>query len=282
MWCVASRARAERARGGRAPCYASDMAHQVSPRRGLGGQGRNGRPGALANYGLDDAAHAASRARSYTPTRRPLRAAKDPGGIIADSSRRCAYGGQDDRHHYRPDTARALSCGPRSSSVCNDLRESPRCSRLAQRGTRRPRRVHRPALGRRRGAARARSRARGLRLICRWGIDPNPKRPVRDAAQITRRRARQTRRRAIKLNSETAWKTERARAGDTHDVRRRAGPRAGLVISTVPRSPDAWRRHHGPGGVDYSAPQIRVHRRAGHRGSPTRADGGTRRCASRR
>lgn len=108
-------------------------------------------------------------------------------------------------------------------------------------------------------------RGRGLRLWYGWGVDPDAKRPVRDAAQITRRRARLAADRgaeAIELNGEAAWK---ATGLDEHAREMLAACRDGapdLALGwsyfdgpeshPMPAAPTIY----GPGGVDYSAPQV--------------------------
>lgn len=108
-------------------------------------------------------------------------------------------------------------------------------------------------------------KARGLRLIYGWGVDPDTKRPVRDAAQITRRRARLAADRgaeAIELNGERAWKAQglAAHAGEMIAACRDGAP--GLVVGwSTFDGPEthplpAAREIFGPRGVDYNAPQV--------------------------
>ena len=108
-------------------------------------------------------------------------------------------------------------------------------------------------------------RGRGLRLWYGWGVDPDTKRSVRDAAATTRRRARLAAERgaeAIELNGERAWK---ARGLDVHAAEMIAAARdgaPGLVLgwSTF----DGPQSHElpaddvifGASGVDFSAPQV--------------------------
>ena len=108
-------------------------------------------------------------------------------------------------------------------------------------------------------------RAAGLRLIYGWGTDPDARRTVRDAAATTRRRARLAADRdaeAVELNGEAAWK---ASGLDAHAREMLAACREGAPGLPVGWSyfdgPDshempAARVIYGPGGVDYSAPQI--------------------------
>lgn len=110
-------------------------------------------------------------------------------------------------------------------------------------------------------------KARGLRLIYGWGVDPDTKRPVRDAAQITRRRARLAADRgaeAIELNGEAAWKAPGLSA---HAREMLGAAREGATGRPVAWSyfdgpdshemePETGRSIFGPGGVDYSAPQV--------------------------
>ncbi len=114
------------------------------------------------------------------------------------------------------------------------------------------------------GLARA-IKARGLRLLYGWGVDPDTSRTVRDAAAITRRRARLAMERGaegIELNGEKAWK---APGLDAHAREMIAACRDGAPGLSVgwsyfdgPRSHimPAARAVFGPGGVDYSAPQV--------------------------
>lgn len=114
------------------------------------------------------------------------------------------------------------------------------------------------------GLARA-IKARGLRLIYGWGVDPDTKRSVRDAADTTRRRARLAADRgaeAVELNGEAAWKAEGldAHARAMLDAAREGAPGRALGWSYFD-GPDshempAARVIYGPGGVDYSAPQV--------------------------
>lgn len=110
-------------------------------------------------------------------------------------------------------------------------------------------------------------KARGWRLWYAWGVDPDAKRPLRDAAATTRRRARLAAERgaeAIELNGEAAWK---APGLDDH---------AAVILDAcrdgAPGMPVGWSTFDGPithklpasrtifgggsGAVDFSAPQI--------------------------
>ena len=108
-------------------------------------------------------------------------------------------------------------------------------------------------------------KARGLRLIYGWGVDPDTKRPVRDAAQITRRRARLAADRgaeAIELNGEKAYKAPGLDAL-CHEL-------VQACHDGAPGLPVGWSYFDGPethpmpaaekvfgsGGVDYNAPQV--------------------------
>jgi hypothetical protein len=110
-------------------------------------------------------------------------------------------------------------------------------------------------------------KARGWRLWYAWGVDPDAKRPVRDAAAITRRRARLAADRgaeAVELNGESAWKAPDL---DDHATAILEACRDG-----APGLPVGWSTFDGPithrlpasrtifGGahlaVDFSAPQV--------------------------
>ena len=107
-------------------------------------------------------------------------------------------------------------------------------------------------------------KARGWRLIYGWGVDPDAKRSVRDAAAATRRRARLAMDRgaeAVELNGEAAWKAEGL---DEHAremiaaARDGGAPVVGWSFFDGPRSHrmPASKAVFGEGGVDYSAPQV--------------------------
>ena len=110
-------------------------------------------------------------------------------------------------------------------------------------------------------------RAAGLRLIYGWGTDPDARRTVRDAAATTRRRARLAADRgaeAVELNGEKAWKAEglSAHAREMLTACREGAP--GLPVGwsyfdgpdSHEMEPETGRAIFGPGGVDYSAPQV--------------------------
>lgn len=108
-------------------------------------------------------------------------------------------------------------------------------------------------------------RAAGLRLIYGWGTDPDARRTVRDAAATTRRRARLAADRgaeAVELNGEKAWKAEglSAHAREMLGAAREGAP--GLPVGwSYFDGPDSHEMPaasviYGPGGVDYSAPQV--------------------------
>lgn len=108
-------------------------------------------------------------------------------------------------------------------------------------------------------------RGAGYRLWYGWGIDPDAKRSVRDAAAITRRRARLAADRgaeAVELNGERAWK---ARGLEVHAAEMIAAARDGAPELAVGFSTfDGPQSHElpaddvifGASGVDYSAPQV--------------------------
>lgn len=107
-------------------------------------------------------------------------------------------------------------------------------------------------------------KARGWRLIYGWGVDPDAKRTVRDAAATTRRRTRLAMDRgaeAVELNGEAAWK---APGLDEHAREMIAAARDGGAEVVGWSFFDGPRSHRmpasvavfGPGGVDYSAPQV--------------------------
>lgn len=107
-------------------------------------------------------------------------------------------------------------------------------------------------------------KARGWRLIYGWGVDPDAKRSVRDAAAVTRRRTRLAMDRgaeAVELNGETAWKAEGL---DEHAremiaaARDGGAPVVGWSFFDGPRSHrmPASAAVFGEGGVDYNAPQV--------------------------
>lgn len=107
-------------------------------------------------------------------------------------------------------------------------------------------------------------RARGWRLWYAWGVDPDVRRPIRDAAQITRRRARLAADRGaevVELNGEAAWRAEdlATQARVLIEAAREGAPDA--LVSWTSFDHVLW--HHlpwgailGPGGVDLHAPQI--------------------------
>lgn len=110
-------------------------------------------------------------------------------------------------------------------------------------------------------------RAAGLRLIYGWGTDPDARRTVRDAAATTRRRARLAADRgaeAVELNGEAAWKAPglSAHAREMLGAAREGAP--GLPVAwsyfdgpdSHEMEPETGRSIFGPGGVDYSAPQV--------------------------
>lgn len=110
-------------------------------------------------------------------------------------------------------------------------------------------------------------RAAGLRLIYGWGTDPDARRTVRDAAATTRRRARLAADRgaeAVELNGESAWKAPglSAHAREMLGAAREGAP--GLPVAwsyfdgpdSHEMEPETGRSIFGPGGVDYSAPQV--------------------------
>jgi len=108
-------------------------------------------------------------------------------------------------------------------------------------------------------------RGAGFRLIYGWGTDPDARRSVRDAAATTRRRARLAADRgaeAVELNGEAAWKAEgldgHAREMLTACREGAPGLPVGWSYFDGPDSHEmpAARVIYGPGGVDYSAPQI--------------------------
>lgn len=84
MWCVAYGIVPNVRAGAEAPCYASDMAHQVALAGASVDKVEAGALGALSNYGLDDAAMRLARALVHSNAE-TLRAGEDPGGIVADS-----------------------------------------------------------------------------------------------------------------------------------------------------------------------------------------------------
>lgn len=108
-------------------------------------------------------------------------------------------------------------------------------------------------------------RGRGLRLWYGWGVDPDTKRPVREAAATTRRRARLAAERgaeAIELNGEKAYKAPGLDALCRELVQ--------ACRDGAPGLPVGWSYFDGPethpmpgakevfgsGGVDYNAPQV--------------------------
>ena len=107
--------------------------------------------------------------------------------------------------------------------------------------------------------------SRGWRLIYGWGVDPDARRSLRDAAAGTRRRARLAADRgaeAVELNGEKAWKAEGL---DEHAREMIAACRDGAPGLAVGWSFfDGPRTHRMPAsagvfglcGVDYSAPQV--------------------------
>ncbi len=110
-------------------------------------------------------------------------------------------------------------------------------------------------------------RAAGLRLVYGWGTDPDARRTVRDAAATTRRRARLAADRgaeAVELNGEAAWKAPglSAHAREMLGAAREGAP--GLPVAwsyfdgpdSHEMEPETGRSIFGPGGVDYSAPQV--------------------------
>lgn len=109
--------------------------------------------------------------------------------------------------------------------------------------------------------------AAGYRLWYGWGVDPDARRSVRDAAAITRRRARLAADRGaevVELNGEAAWKAAQSdshdRARAMIDACREGAPELAVGWSTF----DGLQSHRlpaigtilGPGGVDYAAPQV--------------------------
>lgn len=124
--------------------------------------------------------------------------------------------------------------------------------------------IHDPPSGDDAGLAQAIT-SRGWRLMYGWGVDPDARRSVDEAAAVTLRRARLAADRgaeAIELNGEKAWKAEGL---DAHARAMIAACRAG-----APGLPVGWsffdgpRTHRMPAsvavfgacGVDYSAPQV--------------------------
>ena len=110
-------------------------------------------------------------------------------------------------------------------------------------------------------------RAAGLRLIYGWGTDPDARRTVRDAAATTRRRARLAADRgaeAVELNGEAAWKAPglSAHAREMLGAAREGAPGMPVAWSyfdgpdSHEMEPETGRSIFGPGGVDYSAPQV--------------------------
>lgn len=104
----------------------------------------------------------------------------------------------------------------------------------------------------------------GWRLIYGWGVDPDAKRTVRDAAAVTRRRTRLAMDRgaeAVELNGEAAWKAEGL---DEHAREMIAAARDGGAEVVGWSFFDGPRSHRmpasvavfGEGGVDYNAPQV--------------------------
>lgn len=113
-------------------------------------------------------------------------------------------------------------------------------------------------------------RARGLRLAYAWGVDPDVRRPLRDAAALTRRRARLAAERGaefVELNGEAAWKHTGPIEGHPLaplarallDACREGAPDACLSWTTYDHV--QWHRLPyavilGDGGVDRFAPQL--------------------------
>ena len=107
-------------------------------------------------------------------------------------------------------------------------------------------------------------KARGWRLWYAWGVDPDVRRPIRDAAQITRRRARIAADRGaevVELNGEAAWRDPSLapQARELIKAAREGAPDA--LVSWTSFDHVLW--HHlpwaailGVGGVDLHAPQI--------------------------
>ena len=130
--------------------------------------------------------------------------------------------------------------------------------------------VHDPPGRDEEGLARA-IRDRGLRLWYAWGVDPDTRLAVLDAAAQTRRRARLAAERGaevVELNGEAAWRTDTAEVGDAHPraplaqvmlaAAREGAPAAAVSWTSYDhvgwhRLP--WRTIAGPGGVDLFAPQ---------------------------
>lgn len=107
-------------------------------------------------------------------------------------------------------------------------------------------------------------KARGWRLIYGWGVDPDARRSVLDAAAATRRRTRLAMDRgaeAVELNGEAAWKAEGL---DAHGREMIAAARDGGARVVGWSYFDGPRTHRmpasaavfGTAGVDYSAPQV--------------------------
>lgn len=114
-------------------------------------------------------------------------------------------------------------------------------------------------------------RDRGLRLWYAWGVDPDVRLSILDAAAQTRRRARTAAERGaevVELNGEAAWRTDTAEVGDAHP----RAPLAQVMIAAVREgAPSAavswtsydhvlwhrlpWKAIAGPSGVDLFAPQ---------------------------
>lgn len=108
-------------------------------------------------------------------------------------------------------------------------------------------------------------KARGLRLLYGWGVDPDAGRTVRDAAANTRRRARLALDRgaeAVELNGEAAWKAPGLvdHAREMIQACRDGAPGLpvgwsyfdGVRTHPMPCSREVF----GASGVDYSAPQV--------------------------
>lgn len=107
-------------------------------------------------------------------------------------------------------------------------------------------------------------RAAGWRLWYAWGVDPDVRRPVRDAAATTRRRARLAADRGaevVELNGEAAWRHHDCAplARTLIEACREGAP--GLPVSWTSFDHVLWHDLPwgailGAGGVDLHAPQI--------------------------